>query len=253
MVRMMAAPGSRGGGEASKERPNVILVHGAANSAAVWRYWQQELAHFGWSSHAIDLPGHGAGRSVDLANTGMHAYADDVADLATRYSPKPIVIGWSMGGLVAMMVAARGLASACVGLAPSAPMLRQDDTVVLRHGVFGPEEYGIVTRDLERQPMMADLDAEERTIALGSLGAESRLARDERKRGIVVTSLPCPLLIVTGDRDTDWPRAKYASLHLPAEYLTLEGCSHWGLVLNRRALTRMVPLVCQWMVQAARA
>jgi hypothetical protein len=77
------------------------------------------------------------------------------------------------------------------------------------------------------------------------------LARDQRKRGIVVHSLNCALLIVTGELDTDWPRERYADLHLTAEYLTLDGCSHWGLVLNERALTRMVPIVSGWMVRVS--
>jgi len=94
------------------DRPEVILVHGAANSASVWRFWQQELGALGWRSHAIDLRGHGAGASADLSSTSMRDYADDVAGWAEQLSPKPIVIGWSMGGLVAMMVAAAGFATA---------------------------------------------------------------------------------------------------------------------------------------------
>ena len=177
----------------------------------------------------------------------MRNYADDLAGLAARYSPKPIVIGWSMGGLVALMVASGGLASACVGLAPSAPARLQDETVSLRNGVFDSQEYGIVSRDPSRQPAMPDLDEEERTIALSSLGLESRLARDERKRGIVVGALPCPLLIVTAEWETERQRATYTELGLAADYHSVDACSHWGLVLNRRALAHLVPVVASWM------
>ena len=31
-------------------RPPIILVHGAANSASIWTFWQQELAAQGWAS-----------------------------------------------------------------------------------------------------------------------------------------------------------------------------------------------------------
>src|SRR6266852_1177750 len=113
--------------ESIADRPEVILVHGAANSASVHRFWQQELDALGWRSRAIDLRGHGAGASVDLSSTSMRNYADDVAGWAEELSPKPIVIGWSMGGLVAMMVAAAGFATACVTLAPSAPARQEDE------------------------------------------------------------------------------------------------------------------------------
>ena len=94
---------------------------------------------------------------------------------------------------------------------------------------------------------MPDLNEQERIVALNSLGRESRYARDERQRGIVIESLPCPLLIVTGTLDRQWPRERYADLHLPAEYMVAEGASHWGLVLNDRVLSTLVPDVSAWL------
>ena len=94
---------------------------------------------------------------------------------------------------------------------------------------------------------MPDLDLEERRIALASLAKESRHARDERKRGIVIQSLPCPLLIVNGEKDTAWPSHLYDNLWLKADRLSVPGASHWGLVLNRRALSSVIPQVCSWL------
>jgi len=229
------------------ERPPLILVHGAANSARVWAFWQDELARRGWSSHALDLRGHGASGSVDLGATRMADYADDLVALARTLRRPPVVVGWSMGGLVAMMAAAACDARACVGLAPSTPARGHDPAVPLRPGVFGPEEYGIVDRDPDRQPAMSDLDRVERVIALESLGPESRLARDERKAGIVIADAPGPLLIATGTADTQWPRARYDDLPFPADHASIEGASHWGLVLNRRVLPATVSEVISWL------
>jgi len=67
----------------------------------------------------------------------MQDYAADVTTLITQYRQPPVLIGWSMGGLVALMVAATGVACACAGLAPSAPARQVDTSVVLRTGEFG--------------------------------------------------------------------------------------------------------------------
>jgi pimeloyl-ACP methyl ester carboxylesterase len=228
----------------------VILVHGSVNSALVWTFWQQSLANEGWASYAIDLRGHGRSAALDLSRTSMHDYAADVRTLALQFKRLPVIMGWSMGGLVAMMIAAEGVASACVALAPSTPTRHRDTHVTLRTGEFGPEEYGIPDRNPDTQPAMPDLDREERVIALSSLGKESRLARDERQAGIVIESIPCPCLIVTGTADTQWPRERYHDLWLHADYLSIEGASHWGLVLSRRVLETMIPAVLRWLAGA---
>jgi len=71
------------------DRPPVILVHGAANSRRVWTFWQDDLTRHGWSSHAIDLRGHGASAAADLGITRMADYADDVIAFARTLRQTP--------------------------------------------------------------------------------------------------------------------------------------------------------------------
>ena len=232
--------------------PPIVLIHGAANSAAVWTYWQPMLADAGFASHAIDLRGHGDSAPRDRSNTSMDDYAEDVCTLIAQLSAPPILAGWSMGGLVAMIAAARDSGvRAIIGLAPSTPALTVDESIALRTGEFDASEYGITTRDPDDQPAMPDLDREERIVALSSLCKESRYARDQRAAGVVIEAVPCPLLIVTGTGDVQWPRSRYDGLHLPAEHLNIDGASHWGLVLNRTVLTTLVPRVCEWISASA--
>ena len=73
---------------------------------------------------------------------------------------------------------------------------------------------------------MPDLDRDECRIALESLGPESRLARDERKAGVVVGDTPCPALIVTGTADTQWPRQRYDDSRFGADHIEIVGASH---------------------------
>ena len=225
----------------------MLLVHGAANSARVWQPWQAALAALGWSSWALDLRGHGDSEPVDLSRTRMADYVGDACAAAAALARPPILLGWSMGGLVAIMAASPARAVRCVALAPSAPAVRRDPDVPLRAGTFGPEEYGIRDRDPDNQPSMPDLDRDARALALASLGRESRLARDERKAGIVVPPLACPLLVVTGGDDRLWPRHRYESVVLEAEWLEAPGASHWGLVLAPGTLATLVPAVAGWL------
>ncbi len=231
--------------------PPVVLVHGAANSAGVWRFWQQKLARRGWPAYAIDLRGRGHSGVADLAVTTMAGSAADVQALTWQLSRPPILIGWSTGGLVAMMVAAAGRVAACVGLAPSLPSRQVDESVPLRVGTFGPEDYGIGGSDPAGQPAMPDLDREERLLALASLGREPRLARDERRRGIVIEGIACP---PAHRYRLGGPRVAAGTISravVSADRLMARGASHWGLVLNGRALAPLIPAVVHWMARAA--
>ena len=227
--------------------PAIVLVHGAANSASVWVYWQRALAEAGWASYAIDLRGHGRSDAIDLASTSMADYAADVRSAIGQLAGEPVVMGWSLGGLVALMVAAEGGVQACVALAPSAPARTRDPAAPLRTGIFGPEEYGLTRGGEINQRAMPDLDAEEQSIAIDSLCDDSRYARDDRQAGVVIEQLDCPLLIATGTADRQWPLSRYDGFWLPATYIEAEGASHWGLVLNRRALAGLAPRVLAWL------
>ena len=151
-----------------------------------------------------------------------------------------------MGGLVAMMVAASYDAIACIALAPSMPAQKINHAIELRAGEFTSEVYDIISTNPEEQPAMPDLDYDERLIALASLCSESNYARSERKRGILIEYLPCPLLIVTGSQDKYWPKERYNDLWLAADSIEIEGSSHWGLVLNKRVLSLAVKKVLTW-------
>lgn len=124
----------------------------------------------------------------------MAAYDADVLAVVGQMARPPVVMGWSMGGLIAISVAATGGAASCVAIAPSTPVRRRDRTAVLERGIFGAEVHGLTPDAPADHQQWADLDGEERAAAIASQGPESLLARGDRQAGIEVQSIPCPLL-----------------------------------------------------------
>jgi pimeloyl-ACP methyl ester carboxylesterase len=101
-----------------------VFVHGMWGTPDVWRNWQALFEGRGWQTVAPALRHHDAPPQAPPAELGTTSLLDYVADLETlvRDLPdKPVVIGHSMGGLIALMLAARGLAQAAVLLTPAAP------------------------------------------------------------------------------------------------------------------------------------
>ena len=228
-------------------------MHGAANSAGVWRFWRERLEAAGYTTRAPDLRGHGAAPCADLARVSMADYVADVAAAVRGLSRPPVLVGWSMGGLLALMYGAVAPTLGVLALGPSTPgsLLEAPASRQPAPGLLGPETYGITDRTSVSQPAMPDLDPEEIGVALASLGPESAFARQERRRGVWFDPRGStgPVLIAAGERDESFPPAacRRVARFLNAGYAEFPGASHWGLVLNRRALDAAWPEISGWL------
>jgi non-heme chloroperoxidase len=106
-------------------RTPVVFVHGLWLLASSWDPWKQLFESKGYAAVAVDWPGDRATydeahRDKDsLAGTSVADVADHVAEVIAGLERKPVVVGHSFGGLLAQMVAGRGLASATVAIDPA--------------------------------------------------------------------------------------------------------------------------------------
>lgn len=79
--------------------PPLVFVHGWGQSAQTWH---AQIKHFsaGHQVLAVNLPGHGGAPHLP-------AEAWEDALLAALPDPRPILVGWSLGGMLAMNLARR--------------------------------------------------------------------------------------------------------------------------------------------------
>lgn len=105
---------------------DILLIHGAFVGGWMFERLRQELSRRGWKTHAPDLPFHGAEFAgqpphADLKRQGLLEYRRYLQDEIARLPQRPVLIGHSLGGLLAQQLAAKDLARAAVLLAPVAP------------------------------------------------------------------------------------------------------------------------------------
>lgn len=101
-----------------------VLIHGMWGTSEVWRNWRPFLESRDWQTLAPSLRHHEVAPAVLPPPVGETSLRDYVADLEAtiRDLPaKPVVIGHSMGGLIALLLCAKGLARAGVLLTPAPP------------------------------------------------------------------------------------------------------------------------------------
>lgn len=94
-----------GGQRLERDRPTALFIHGAGHDHSVWMLQTRYFAHHGWNVIAPDLPGHG--RSSGPALQSIEDLAHWIITLAYKLdAERPVVIGHSMGALIALQVAA---------------------------------------------------------------------------------------------------------------------------------------------------
>ena len=112
-----------GGRPFDPKLPAIVFIHGAALDHSVWQWQSRYLAHHGFGTLAVDLPGHG--RSPGTVRTSIEALADWVAAfIEAACAEKAHVVGHSMGSLVALDTALRhpGRVSRLALVGPAVPM-----------------------------------------------------------------------------------------------------------------------------------
>ena len=141
---------------ATQTRTPLLMVHGAFHGWWAYRRWLGTFAALGFPSYALSWRGHEGSVLLtpeQLCSTGMADYADDVQSAMAAIGEPLVLIGHSLGGLAAQMVAARS------------PKLR----ALVLVGSAGPAALG-ATRDFEwpeNTPLMFPADRMRRSMFLG--------------------------------------------------------------------------------------
>jgi pimeloyl-ACP methyl ester carboxylesterase len=227
------------------------MIHGAFCGPWAFETFRKPFEKAGWRVHAPTLRHHehGARPSRALGTTSLADYLHDLEKFITGLDTLPILVGHSLGGLLAQMLAAKGLARALVLLAPCPPW------GVLPSTAFEIASAGtmLLAGDYWNQPLKPDygiaaahsldrLPPAERHRIFSRFVPESGLATFEImhwafdvKRAALVhpESVTCPILCLVGSHDRINPPAtvkriaeRYKGRALYEEF---QGHSHWLL------------------------
>jgi pimeloyl-ACP methyl ester carboxylesterase len=224
-----------------------LFVHAAGSTAGLWRRQCEALGER-HSAVAFDLPGHGRSGGLEgLAS--IEAYADFVERFAGALRLEPaVVVGRSMGGAIAMMLAARSPAWVRgVVLACTAPRFVFPDTTVstLRDVVRGrlPQQFTTETfspatgMDVMREAWAEQVKTDPRVRLSDLLACQAFDARP------LLPRIRVPTLVVAGADDQVTPVAlseELASEILGARLHTLAAAGHQAPLEQAAEFTRLL-------------
>lgn len=248
----------------------IVMVHGAFCGGWAFERFGKPFEGQGHRVIAPDLRGHGPNDPPKaVIGVSMADYAGDIAKLCASLPEPPILVGHSMGGLVAQMAARRTPLKALVLLAPSPPWgiagssLEEAITAV---GVqmLGPFSNGAVQPDaqLMQRYSLHRMPKPEREAVLTRLTSESARAVREvlswwldpfMTTSVGPGPLPAPSLAVAGELDLVHPPAtvKQTAERIGAALHVMPGMSHW--LVGEPGWTAVTSLVLQWLAAETRA
>lgn len=232
---------------------DVTLLHGAFVGGWIFERFRAHLSHHGWRTHAPDLPFHsselaGQPPAAGLARMGLADYREAMRHELARMPTRPVLIGHSLGGLLAQMLAAEDLCRAAILLAPVAPwgvLPRSMDEVtgalalLLRNNHIAdqavpPDRSIAAAFSMDRLPAALQRDTFARMVPeSGRVLQEAILwwLDWHAASHVAFHRVRCPLLILTGSDDRITPpstsRAIARQYRGRAVFRELPGMSHF--------------------------
>ncbi|MCK4911202.1 MAG: alpha/beta hydrolase [Thermodesulfovibrionales bacterium] len=229
----------------------IFMIHGMWGGPWNWENYKGFFEEKGYNCVVPTLRHHDAGFDdkphPDLGTTSILDYAADLEEEIKQLGEMPIIMGHSMGGLLAQMLTARGLAKTAVFITPASPRgimsitpsaLWSFKSAFLRWG-FWRKPYRQSFKEAVYS-MMHLIDKDQQKECFGRFCHESGRAAceigfwllDPKKASEVDEShVTCPVLVVAGAEDRITPAStvrkvagKYADV---STYMEMEGHAHW--------------------------
>jgi pimeloyl-ACP methyl ester carboxylesterase len=150
----------------------IVFLHGAFCGGWSFAEFREPFEAAGYETHAPNLPHHERGADLEaLAEMGVADFAETMLHYVEELKAPPILIGHSLGGLIAQLIAAQTKCAALVLVAPSAPWGVPATTLEETGNAFGVAMLG----DYWRRPISPDYRVARQTTL-------DRLSRDDARR-----------------------------------------------------------------------
>lgn len=250
-------------------RQSIVMIHGMCCGAWCWDDYRQFFERQGYSCLVPDLRHHDVDPAAppvrELGTTSLTDYVADLEQLLAGLSEPPIVMGHSMGGLLAQQLAAKGLAKRLVLLAPAPPAginvlkwsVIRSFSGLFKKWRFWAKPYRLSFNAAVFASMQLLAPEEQKSIYPRLVWDSGRVVSEvglwfldpTGASRVDETRVTCPVLIVAGSKDRMTPAAVIRKIHSKyqtvATYKEFERHGHW--LIGEQGWEKTAEYVCDWL------
>ncbi|MBX7453523.1 alpha/beta hydrolase [Mycolicibacterium sp. 3033] len=237
--------------------PPVLLLHGLFSRPSLMQAWARVLRDAGFPCHVPPLPGRDPSDDVALRRTGIADMVDVAVGAYDAIGEPAVVIGHSLGGLLAQKVAAARRPRAAVLLASVPPGVLWPQLRTLRW--FVPSLPSVAagrpflpSPDVMRAVPLRTLDTTEQDRVIPELVCDSGRVFRQLMAGapvvrVAAADVSCPVLCVSAGEDRNvapWMSRRLAARY-GAHHQIHPRLPHW--IIAESALGQVAPPVLAWL------
>jgi non-heme chloroperoxidase len=250
----------------------IFMIHGMWGRAWYWANYKNFFEGKDYQCVTTTLRFHDMDPketpNPQLGTTSLLDYAEDLEEEIQKLGVKPILMGHSMGGLLAQILGSRGLAKALVLLTPASPAGIMALTPSVIRSFWSPlTKWGFWKKPMQQTfeaaaySILNLLPPEEQKETYGKFVYESGRAASEvgfwlfdSKRAAAVdeSKVTCPVLVIAGAEDRITPASvvrqvakKYEAV---STYKEFTNHAHW--VIAEPGWQEIAEYVSGWLDQA---
>lgn len=252
----------------------IVMIHGMWGTGSYWENFKGFFEGKGYRCvvptlrfHDMDPNGVPDPR---LGTTSLLDYAEDLEKLIRELDGMPILMGHSMGGLLAQILGSRGLAKALILLTPASPR----GIIALKASVIKSFWSGLTTWGFWRKPFRQTFDEAVYSM-LNQMPSESwksiydKFVYESGRAAFEIgfwlfdskgaarvdeSRVTCPVLVIAGEKDRIVPVSvtrkvaeKYKAV---STYKEFSGHAHW--VIGEPGWEQIAEYIEQWLRQTPR-
>jgi pimeloyl-ACP methyl ester carboxylesterase len=243
----------KGYSPATVKRPPLLFVHGAYTGSWMWSKYIPHFVSNGWECYVMNMRSHYKSRVMDMTKVTFDDYLKDIHEVIEECCEPPIIIGFSMGGILSQKVAETVALAGLILIDTS--ITKQVHDMAPYKGIAEIAPELIVPAPAREELFSIDESAEDIAFQKKYLSMESSNAFNVcsfaygAKKGISIDGglITCPCLVIKAVNDSDDDiRGRATADQLHAEYTGLLNTTHTGLLVGQRYM-EVVDRMIEWL------